>query len=610
MRSDGEGKTLLRIAAAAVMFIPLAVLFHVVEMPTALALPLFIANYLIVGLDVVIRAIKGLVGRSGLDENLLMTIASIGAFIVGECPEAVAVMLFYQVGELFQRVAVGKSRKNISELMDIRPDSAVVEREGREITLLPEEVAVGELMLVRPGDRIALDGVVESGESELNTVALTGEALPRHVAPGDEVLSGSVNESGFIRVRVQKPYGESTVARILELVENASDKKAVAESFITRFSAVYTPAVVIAAVLLALIPSFITGAWSVWVYRALTFLVVSCPCALVISVPLSFFGAIGGAGKKGILIKGGACIEALAKTDIVLLDKTGTLTKGEFKVKKVVPKEREDEILRLAAIAESRSVHPIARSITELREVGASDYEITEYAGKGIRAEGENGTILVGSYAFMTENGVSAERTFDIGTVVYVAHNGEYVGAIVIGDEIKTDSAAAIAELKAAGVKPVMLTGDSEGAARSVAAAVGIDEVHFSLLPAGKLEETEKRLGRKKTTAFAGDGINDAPSLMRADVGIAMGGVGSDCAIESADVVLMHDRLSDIAKAIRLSKKTMRIVRQNIAFTLSVKLCVLVLSALGIANMWLSVFADVGVAVLAVLNAMRMLRVK
>ena len=605
---------LIRVVVAAVLFAAFFAVYHFAELNRYINLALFMALYLFIGGDVAWKAIKGLFRGHVMDENLLMFIASAGAFVVGEYPEAVAVMLFYQVGELFQGYAVRKSRASIASLMDIRPDTATVLREGKEIVVSPEEVKTGEIIVVRPGERIPLDGTVIEGVSTLNMTALTGESLPKDVCAGDSAVSGALNLSGLIKIRCEKEYGESTVARILDLVENASAKKAKAESFISRFSAVYTPVVVLAALILGVLPPLIIAyndwsVWSDWIYRALTFLVVSCPCALVLSVPLSFFGAIGGAAKAGILIKGGNYFEILDKTDTVILDKTGTVTEGSFAVKQVIPQDKRDEILSAAAVAEKNSLHPVAKSVSAAApKVESEGYAVTEKAGMGVIAQKEDDVIAAGNEKLMRFLNVDFISGDEAGTIVYVARNGKYLGRIVIGDTVKKDSAAAIKELRANGVKTVMLTGDNEQTAASVAAEVGVDEYKSELLPQDKVTQTEKYLGRKNKTAFVGDGINDAPVLMRADVGVAMGGIGSDCAIEAADVVLMHDNLSSFLKAKRIAKKTMRIVRENIVFSLGVKAAVLILSALGLAGMWLAVFADVGVAVIAVLNAMRMMR--
>ena len=604
---------LIRVIASAVLFAAFFAIYRFTDLNRYVNLALFVALYLFIGGDVALKAVKGLVRGRVMDENLLMFIASAGAFVVGEYPEAVAVMLFYQVGELFQGYAVRKSRASIASLMDIRPDTATVLREGKEIVVSPEEVKTGEIIVVRPGERIPLDGTVTEGVSSLNTSALTGESLPVNVSEGSAAISGSVNLSGLIKIRCEKEYGESTVARILDLVENASAKKAKAENFISRFSAVYTPVVVLAALILGVLPPLIIAyndwsVWSKWIYRALTFLVVSCPCALVLSVPLSFFVSLGGSANAGILIKGGTYFEILDKTDTIIFDKTGTITEGSFTVKNVVPENMRDEILAAAAIAEKNSLHPVAKSVVAAAgEADCDGYAISEKAGMGVVAEKEGDFIAAGNEKLMRLLGVEFVSGHESGTVVYVARNGKYLGRIVIGDTVKKDSAAAIAELKANGVHTVMLTGDNKATAESVAREVGVDEFRAELMPQDKVSITEKYLGRKNKTAFVGDGINDAPVLMRADVGVAMGGIGSDSAIEAADVVLMHDSLSALPKAKRIAKKTMRIVKENIIFSLGVKAAVLVLSAVGLAGMWLAVFADVGVAVLAVLNSMRML---
>lgn len=613
-------KALIRVVTAIVLFGAAFITEKVLDAKAIDAsvwmwLGIYIAIYLFIGWDVAFRAVTGVFRGELLDENFLMFIATVGAFAVREFPEAVAVMAFYQLGELFQNYAVGKSRASIASLMDIRPDVATVIRGGEEIVVDPEEVEIGEIILVRPGEKIPLDGVVEGGTGTLNTAALTGESAPVDVAPGSEVISGSISVSAALKIRSTKAFGESTVSKILDLVENASSEKAKAENFITKFARYYTPAVVIGAVLLAVVPPLFLGisdgaVWMSWLTRALSFLVVSCPCALVISVPLSFFGAIGGASKAGILVKGGNYLEVLNETDVFVMDKTGTITKGSFEVKKVLPEAKRDEILAAAAIAERLSTHPIARSIEEATGGEApSDYQIEEIAGEGVKAARGEEVIYAGNKRLMARAGVAAEDINEVGTIVYVAKNGEYLGAIVIGDTIKPDSARAIAELKAEGSRTVMLTGDNEKTAAAIAAEAGVDEYASGLLPADKVEHIAKYLGRKRKTAFVGDGINDAPVLMRADVGLAMGALGSDSAIEAADIVLMNDSLASIPVAKRIAKKTMRIVYENIVFALGVKAAILILSAFGITGMWLAIFADVGVAVLAILNAMRMLRV-
>lgn len=546
-----------------------------------------------------------------------MSIATVGAFFTGDFPEAVVVMLFYQVGELFQSYAVGRSRRSIASLMDIRPDYANIERDGKLIQVDPEEVSVGDQIVIKAGERIPLDGVVLEGASAVNTAALTGESLPREVVPGDDVISGCINQSGLLRVRVTKAFGESTVSKILDLVENSSAKKAKAENFITRFSRYYTPCVVIGAFLLAVLPPLILGGgWPDWIHRALIFLVISCPCALVISVPLSFFGGIGGASRNGILVKGGNYLETLANSEIVVFDKTGTLTRGVFNVTAIHPdKISESDLLEIAALAESYSDHPISRSLKEAYAMTIDNTRVTgveELSGRGVRAKIDGKDVSVGNDKLMEEIGVEWHPCHHIGTTVHVAVGGSYAGHIVISDEIKEDAAAAIAALKQAGVrKTVMLTGDAKPVGESVAEELGLDQVYAELLPAGKVDRVEALLNEKSKKgklAFVGDGINDAPVLSRADIGIAMGAMGSDAAIEAADIVLMDDKPSKIAEAIRISRKTLRIVRQNIIFALAVKLLILVLGAFGFANMWEAVFADVGVSVLAILNAMRALR--
>ena len=581
---------------------------------------LFLIPYLAVGYDTLWKAIRGCLRGQIFDEDFLMTVASLGAFIIGEYPEAVAVMLFNQIGVLFEQYAVGKSRRSIASLMDIRPDYANLEKDGNVEEVFPEEVAIGDIIVVKAGEKIPLDGVIEEGETTVDTAALTGESVPRSLALGDEVISGTVNLTGLIRVRVTKIFEESTVSKILELVENASAKKAKAENFISRFSRYYTPAVVGAALLLAVIPSLFDGNWSTWIYRALTFLVISCPCALVISVPLSFFGGIGGASKCGILIKGGNYMEALSRCETVVFDKTGTLTKGTFSVTRVIAQECADEktVLSFAALAEKQSNHPIAKSIcahVSEQTTEESLSEIKEISGKGIVARTESGkTVLVGGEKLMADEHIPFESVRELGTVVYVAADGAYLGAIVIADHIKETSADAIRELKSIGIrKTVMLTGDGEQIAKSVADTLGMDEYYAELLPADKVTRTEKLLSAKnpkRTLAFVGDGINDAPVLSRADIGISMGAIGSDAAIEASDIVLMDDDPGKIATAIRIAKRTLRIAYQNIFFALGVKGLVLILGALGLVGMWVAVFADVGVSVIAILNAMRVLNVK
>lgn len=581
---------------------------------------LYLAVYLLIGYDVLWRAVRNIAHGQVFDENFLMCIATLGAFALAiyrgaagmeieGFDEACAVLLFYQVGEWFQSYATGKSRKSISALMDIRPDYANVLRGEEAETVDPSEVAVGEIILVNPGEKIPLDGVVTEGASSLDTKALTGESLPRDVAEGAEVISGSVNLTSQIKIRVEKEFYDSTVSKILDLVENASEQKSRAENFITRFAKYYTPAVVVTALLLAVIPGAVTGDWSTWIYRALSFLVVSCPCALVISVPLSFFAGIGAASKCGILVKGSNYLEKFDKAKTFVFDKTGTLTKGNFAVAAAVPEENGDEILRLAAIAERDSDHPIARSIAEkYGKKTEGGYTLTNVAGEGVVAEKGSDTILCGNEKLMERYGIACADPDATGTVVHVAHCGAYKGYLVIEDEVKPEAAGVIAELNAMGCRTVMLTGDNERVAAAVAKKTGVTEHRSSLLPQNKVGEVERLLSEKKRSealCFVGDGINDAPVLMRSDIGIAMGGVGSDAAIEASDVVLMQDDLRGIPTAKRIARKTMAIVLQNIVFALAVKAVILVLSAFGITNMWAAVFGDVGVAVLAILNAMR-----
>ena len=577
----------------------------------------FLIPYLVIGWDVLWRAVRNIAHGQIFDENFLMAIATVGALCIGEYAESVFVMLFYQVGELFQSYAVGRSRKSIAELMEIRPDYANVERDGTVEQVDPDEVAVGETIVIKAGERVPLDGVVLEGRSDLDTAALTGESLPREVQSGDDVISGCVNLTGLLKVRVTRAFEESTVSKILDLVENAGSKKAKAENFITKFARYYTPTVVLAAVALALLPPLVGAVgWSESLHRALIFLVISCPCALVISVPLSFFGGIGGASKAGVLVKGGAYLEVLARAQIVVFDKTGTLTKGVFNVTAVHPEQcGEDRLLELAALAESWSEHPISRSLREAygKEVDASRVtDVEEHSGRGVHAKVDGQEIWVGNDKLMDAIGVSWHPCHRVGTTVHVAAKGEYLGHIVISDEVKEDAAQAVTDLKALGVaKTVMLTGDAKAVGESVAAQLGLDEVHTQLLPADKVEQVEALLAEKTgkgCLAFVGDGINDAPVLSRADIGIAMGGLGSDAAIEAADVVLMDDKPSKIAVAIRIAQKTLVIVRQNIVFALGVKALVLVLGAVGEANLWEAVFADVGVSVIAILNAMRAMK--
>ena len=605
-----QKKTLKRIIAAAVLTVLLALLFHFVELPWFVQLVLWLVPYLVIGHDVLRKAFMGIKNGEVFDENFLMAVATVGAIGCGEYAEGVAVMLFYQIGELFQSYAVGKSRSSITALMDIRPDSANLEAGDGSVSVVdPDDVPIGATIVVKPGEKIPLDGVVLTGESTLNTAALTGESRPRTVRPGDEVISGCVNADGVLRIRTTKIYGESTVAKILDLVENSSLKKAPVENFITKFARYYTPAVCIGALVLAVVPPLLLGNWLDWIMRALTFLVISCPCALVISIPLTFFGGIGGASKCGILVKGGNYLEALSKT--------GTLTKGVFKVTHTTPADgvTEADLLESAALAESFSNHPISKSLREacpgLDAKRASDAQ--EIAGHGVKTQVDGRTVLAGNARLMESEHIDYTAAEGAGTIVYVARDGQFLGSILISDEEKPTAGTAMQGLQAQGVRTVMLTGDAPAVAELVAKDLGIDEVHAGLLPADKVAWVEKLLAQKpekKELAFVGDGINDAPVLMRADIGIAMGALGSDAAIEAADIVLMDDDPAKISLAMRISRKCMRIVYQNIVFALAVKALCLILSALGITNMWWGVFADVGVMILAVLNATRMLNVK
>lgn len=615
-----QKKMLYRIIAAGVLLAIAAVVTHLTDLPWWADFLIYVVPYVVSGYDVLKTAAINLLHGQVFDEKFLMMVATVGAFGAGEYPEASAVMLFYQIGELFQSIAVGRSRKSISNLMDIRPDSATVIRDGEEITVSPDEVEVGELIVVRPGEKIPLDGIVEEGTSSVNTAALTGESAPVDVDYSDNVISGTVNLTGVIKVRTTSTFGESTVSKILELVENSSEKKAKVENFITKFARYYTPCVVIAALLLAIVPPLVLGAgswevWKTWLMRACVFLVVSCPCALVVSVPLSFFGGIGGAAKEGILIKGANYMETLAAIDTVVFDKTGTLTKGVFAVEDIHPSVvSKEELLDIAAACESFSSHPVAQSIVRAHgeHIDKDRIEqVQEIAGKGIEAVIDGKKYYCGNGGLMEMCGADYHDCHLTGTIIHIANESEYLGHIVINDEIKEDSAAAMSQLKKIGVKRlVMLTGDKEKVAKNVAEKLGLTEYHAELLPANKVERVEKLLTDGGKLAFTGDGINDAPVLMRADLGIAMGAMGSDAAIESADVVLMDDKPTGIAKAIMIARKTMRIVKENVFFALFVKAVILVLGAVGIANMWLAVFGDVGVLILAILNAVRAMKTK
>ena len=616
-----QKKTLKRIIAAAVLTVLLALLFHFVELPWFVQLVLWLVPYLVIGHDVLRKAFMGIKNGEVFDENFLMAIATVGAIGCGEYAEGVAVMLFYQIGELFQSYAVGKSRSSITALMDIRPDSANLEAGDGSVSVVdPDDVPIGATIVVKPGEKIPLDGVVLTGESTLNTAALTGESRPRTVRPGDEVISGCVNADGVLRIRTTKIYGESTVAKILDLVENSSLKKARAENFITKFAHYYTPAVCIGALVLAILPPLVLGGgWLTWISRALTFLVISCPCALVISIPLSFFGGIGGASACGILIKGSTYLEELANTGVVVFDKTGTLTQGTFKVAGIHPAEgvTDAALVEAAALAESWSKHPISLSIKAAygKDIDAARVtDVEELGGHGVTAKVDGKLVAAGNARLMAKLGLIVPDVPQTGTIVHVAIDGKYAGYLLISDVVKPHSAQAIKGLKQAGVrKTVMLTGDAEPVAKAVSAELGIDEHHAGLLPGDKVDQIEKLLAAKKPKemlAFVGDGINDAPVLSRVDVGIAMGALGSDAAIEAADVVLMDDDPAKIALAMRIARRTKSIVYQNIVFALAIKAACLLLGALGIANMWAAIFADVGVMVLAVLNATRALYTK
>lgn len=609
-------KRLWRIIIAALVFI-VALLINNIEW---LQIAMFVISYIIAGGDIVKRAVTNILRGKVFDENFLMSVATIGAFLIGEYPEGIAVMLFYQVGELFQSYAVDKSRRSIADAMDIRPDYANVKRGDEVIKVDPDEVQIGDIIVIKPGERVPLDGKVIEGNSMVDTSALTGESVPREVEVGHEILSGCINVNGVITAEVTKEYGESTVSKILDLVENASSKKSQSEQFITKFARYYTPIVVIIAVFLATIPPLvIDGAtFSDWIYRALTFLVVSCPCALVVSIPLSFFGGIGGASRKGILVKGSNYLEALAEAEIIVFDKTGTLTKGVFNVQEIHPEGiTKEELLELTSYAESYSNHPISNSLKqaygkEIDNGRISDVE--EISGHGVIAAVDGKKVAAGNIKLMKKLNIPCYEGEAVGTVVHVGIDDKYAGYIVIADEVKEDSARAIKELKEAKIKQtVMLTGDTKNVASKVAKQLGLDKVYSELLPGDKVEKVEELLAQKSAKgklAFVGDGINDAPVLARADVGIAMGGLGSDAAIEAADIVIMTDEPSKIATAIKVSKKTLRIARQNTVFSIGIKIIVLILSAFGIATMWAAIFADVGVTIIAVLNAFRALNVK
>ena len=628
-----QKKNLTRILVSLAAFLIVIIIDKIVDLATVtdskvgwlLPFCLYFAIYIVIGYDVIFKAVRNISHGQVFDENFLMGVATIGAFALGiytgiagkdieGFDEACAVLLFYQVGEFFQGYATGKSRKSISSLMDIRPDYANVMHDETVEQVDPEEVAIGDIIVVNPGEKVPLDGVIIKGSSTLDTKALTGESLPREVGEGEEVISGCINMTSQLHVKVSKVFYDSTVSKILELVENASSRKSKAENFITKFAKYYTPAVVFSALLLAIIPGIITKDWYSWIYRALSFLVVSCPCALVVSIPLSFFAGIGCASRHGILVKGSNYLELLNKANTFVFDKTGTLTKGNFAVTAVTPQDNKEEVLRLAAIAEQGSSHPIARSIITCygKEV-QNDYTVTNVAGQGIIATKDDDVIYCGNEKLMVNNNISYIPQDGVGTVVYVAHGDKFVGSLLISDEIKPEAKSVVSKLNAMNCKTVMLTGDNETIAKSVAEELGLTSYKASLLPQNKVENVEQMLADKKhgdILCFVGDGINDAPVLMRSDIGIAMGGVGSDAAIEASDVVLMQDDLSGIAKAKRIAKKTMAVVMQNIVISLAVKALIMILSALGITGMWLAVIGDVGVAIVAILNAMRVNRNK
>lgn len=610
-----QKRLLTRIIVAAALFLA----GNFIPLPEWAEMGMFLICYAVAGWDIVWKAITNILHGQVFDENFLMTIATVGALILGEHSEGVAVMLFYQVGEWFQSYAVSKSRKSITSLMDIRPDYANIEKDGKLVQVDPDEVQIGDTIVVKPGERVPLDGKIIKGTSALDTSALTGESMPREVEPGMDVISGCINQTGILTIQTTKEFGESTVAKILDLVENASDKKGKTENFISRFARYYTPIVVFAALALAVLPPLILQqSFSVWIYRALTFLVISCPCALVISIPLSFFGGIGGSSKIGVLVKGSNYLESLAHAETVVFDKTGTLTKGSFAVTEIHPVDMKDtQLLELAAYAEDYSNHPISLSIKSAygKKIDSSRIsDVQEIAGHGVQAVIDGKKILAGNAKLMQKEHIKYSPSSSVGTVVYLACNGKYAGCIVIEDEIKADAATAIKNLKSSGIrKTVMLTGDADAVGKKVAGRLGLDQVYTELLPADKVDRVEdllKQKSEKGKLVFVGDGINDAPVLARADVGIAMGALGSDAAIEAADVVLMTDEPSKIAAVMKIARKTIRIANQNIVFALAVKFLVLILGAIGKANMWAAVFADVGVSIIAILNAIRAMRVK
>ncbi len=613
--SKKQKKNLIRIVLSSVLLIGAAVFEHIIEPKWYIALPVFLIPYFIIGYDVLLKSAKNIAHGKVFDENFLMAIATVGALATSQYAEAVFVMLFYQVGEFFQSWAVGKSRRSISDLMDIRPDCANLIKDGETLVVDPYDVAVGDVILIKPGEKIPLDSIIIEGSTSIDTAALTGESLPRDAGVGDKAISGCVNLSGLIKARVTSEFGESTVSKILELIEDSSSNKAASEDFITKFARYYTPIVVICAVALAVIPPIFTGEFKMWLMRALTFLVISCPCALVISIPLSFFGGIGGASRKGILIKGSCYLENLSKAEIAVFDKTGTLTEGSFNVTAVHPNGiSEEDLVKYSAYAECYSDHPIAQSVKSFygKEIDSSKIsDAKEIAGHGIVASVDGHEILAGNRKLCEMHGIPPEDCEKTGTILHICIDGKYSGHIVISDKIKKNSAKMIKELSASGCKTVMLTGDRDEVGKSVANELGIDEAYTELLPAGKVDIVEKLFAKKSKKGkliFSGDGINDAPVLARADIGIAMGGIGSDASIEAADIVIMDDDIGKIGTAVKISKNTLKIVKENIIFALGIKISFLILGAFGITTMWMAVFADVGVSVIAILNSMRTLK--
>lgn len=607
-----KNRKLIRIGITLLLLLPLLFLYYVFSFNQIVFLLMFSVVYLIIGFDVLFSAVKNILHGNFFDENFLMSLATVGALAIGKYPEAIAVMLFFQIGELFQDSALDKSKEYISELMSIKPEKAVILKDDKEFVISPESVQIGDILYVKAGEKISVDGVVVDGEASVDASALTGESMPKYLKVDDLALSGCINLDGAIKIRAEKIYRDSTVSQILDLVENAAEKKANTENFITKFAKYYTPIVVLLALLLAFVPPIIDGQWYKWIYRSLSFLVVSCPCALVISIPLSFFMGIGGASKYGVLIKGGNYLELLDKANIFIFDKTGTLTKGEFVVHEVLPENKRQEVLMLAASAESGSLHPIAKSIINYYEGELlTGYNIKEISGKGIQAYKDGDLIICGNDKIMDDNNIKYISHDGIGAKIYVARNNEFVGSILIVDGIKKEAKTTIENFKNQNIDTIMISGDNETVVTSVAKELNIDQYYYGLLPDEKVKKIEALLASKNkgdVIAFVGDGINDAPALMRADVGISMGGIGSASAIEASDIVIMHDNLSDILRAQQISKKTIRIVKENIIFSLGVKFAVLALSAFGLLNMWWAVFADVGVTTLAILNAMRAIK--